>query len=84
MATILPFKGWRTYNEERNRIRLTVNQWIRENKEADGYIEFDGALQDTSDTYALSAPYASADKLHPSTEGAQKMAQSIPSELFLG
>ena len=84
LATILPFKGWRTYNEERNRIRLTVNQWIRENKEADGYIEFDGALQDTSDTYALSAPYASADKLHPSTEGAQKMAQSIPSELFLG
>ena len=82
LATILPFKGWRTYNEERNNIRLAVNHWIRENNEADGFIEFDGALQDAADPKALAAPYASGDKLHPSLEGAQKMAQTIPAELF--
>lgn len=80
-ATILPFKGWRTYNEERNAIRLAVNQWIRENQEADGFVDFENALKDTEDTNALAAAYASPDHLHPSTEGAKKMAQTIPQEL---
>ncbi len=83
LATILPFKGWRTYDEARNRIRMEVNKWIRENNEADGFIDFEGALQDINDPYALAAPYASGDMLHPSTEGAQKMAQTIPTKLFL-
>ncbi len=82
LATILPFKGWRTFNDERNQIRLTVNTWIRENKEADGFIDFDAALKSADDPNALTDLYASADKLHPSTEGAQKMAQTIPEQLF--
>ena len=82
LATILPFKGWRTFNDERNQIRLTVNTWIRENKEADGFIDFDAALKSADDPNALTDLYASADKLHPSTEGAQKMAQTIPEHLF--
>ena len=83
LATILPFKGWRTYDETRNGIRLEVNQWIRNNTEADGFIDFENALLDINDPYALAAAYASGDKLHPSTEGAQKMAQTIPEHLFL-
>lgn len=83
LATILPFKGWRTFNEERNNIRMAVNQWIRENKEADGCVDFDAALKDADDPNALFAAYASADKLHPSTEGAQKMAETVPAPLFL-
>jgi lysophospholipase L1-like esterase len=82
LATILPFKGWRTFNDERNQIRLTVNTWIRENKEADGFIDFDAALKSADDPNALTDLYANADKLHPSTEGAQKMAQTIPEQLF--
>ena len=82
LATILPFKGWRTFNPERNQIRMDVNRWIRENKEADGFIDFDAALKSIDDPNALTDVYASPDKLHPSTEGAQKMAQTIPEKLF--
>lgn len=82
LATILPFKGWRTFNEERNTIRMTINQWIRTNKEADGFVDFDAALKNVNDPDALTPIYASGDKLHPSTEGAQKMAQTIPEHLF--
>jgi lysophospholipase L1-like esterase len=82
LATILPFKGWRTYDDARNQIRMTVNQWIRENNEADGFVDFEEALKDSSDQNALAAPYASADKLHPSTEGAQEMALTAFNKLF--
>ena len=82
LATILPFEGWRTYNTERNLIRMTVNNWIRNNQEADGFIDFDAALKDPEKPNALTSLYASGDKLHPSTEGAQKMAQTIPEQLF--
>jgi lysophospholipase L1-like esterase len=61
---------------------MDVNRWIRENKEADGFIDFDAALKSIDDPNALTDVYASPDKLHPSTEGAQKMAQTIPEELF--
>ena len=82
LATILPFKGWRTFSKERNDIRMEVNRWIRENKEADGFVDFDAALRSVEDPECLTDLYASADKLHPSTEGAKKMAQTIPEELF--
>ena len=82
LATILPFKGWRTYNDDRNAIRLAVNKWIRENDEADGYVDFAEAVKDPADTDAMDAAYASADHLHPATAGAQKMAQTIPEKLF--
>lgn len=83
LATILPFKGWRTFSTERNDIRMAVNRWIRENDEADGFIDFDAALQSRDDTDALTDLYASPDHLHPSMDGAKKMAQTIPEELFL-
>jgi hypothetical protein len=59
-----------------------VNQWIRENNEADGFVDFEEALKDSSDQNALAAPFASADKLHPSTEGAQEMALTAFNKLF--
>lgn len=82
LATILPFKGWRTYAEERNQLRLAVNEWIRTNDEADGFIDFDSAVRQTSDMNALIPEYDSGDHLHPSTDGAKTMAGFIPVELF--
>ena len=82
IATILPFKGWRTYAEERNQLRLAVNEWIRTNNEADGCIDFDSAVRQINDPDALKNEYDSGDHLHPSTEGAKTMANFIPLELF--
>ncbi len=83
LATILPFKGWRTYTDERNVIRLTVNEWIRTNKEADGFIDFDAALKDTADPDKMANGNATPDCVHPSIEGAKKLARAVPEELFL-
>lgn len=83
LATILPFEGWRTYSPERETIRIAVNTWIRGNSEADGFIDFDAALRDPEHPTAIKAPYFSPDHLHPSYDGAQEMANTVPESLFL-
>lgn len=83
LATILPFEGWRTYNEEKNRIRLAVNEWIRTSGEADGVIDFEKALMDPMNNNRLEQLFDSGDHLHPSAAGAQAMADLVISEKIL-
>lgn len=82
MSPILPFKGWRTYNDEKNAIRLVVNDWIKNSADIDGVIPFDTAVQDKDDPLAMLAVYDSGDHLHPSGDGAQAMADSISEEII--
>jgi len=81
-ATITPFNGWSSYEDTRDQIRAEVNAWIRSNTIADGFIDFDKAVQNSEDTTKLKAEYDSGDHLHPSLEGGKAIAQCIP-ENFL-
>lgn len=79
-ATVLPFFGWRTYNDEKNAIREKVNNWIRNNNESDGYIEFADKIADVNNNLCLMGRFDSGDHLHPSFEGGKFLASVIPLE----
>lgn len=82
LSPILPFEGWRTYSEEKDQIRQKVNYWIYREAPIEGVLPFELALLDPEDPYAMQAQYDSGDHLHPSGEGAQAMADSIPEEFI--
>ena len=82
LAPILPFEGWRTYNEEKEAIRQKVNYWIYREAPVEGVLPFELALLDPENPLALHKEYDSGDHLHPSGDGAQAMADSIPEEFI--
>ena len=82
-ATIMPFSGWRTYDEMRNLIRVDVNKWIMSNTEADGYIDFAKAVSDPENPVALLDKFDSNDHLHPSLAGGKKLAETVPAEFLV-
>lgn len=82
LGTILPFKGavyWSDYGEN---VRTAVNAWIRDNKEADGHVDFDKALADPADRARLAPRFNSGDSLHPNDAGHFAMAHAVNLELL--
>lgn len=82
MGTILPIKGWRSYQDFREPIRQGVNEWIRTTDKIDGYVDFDLYMKNPQDELTMIADYDSGDHLHPSIQGAQKMADLVFEKLF--
>lgn len=72
LATITPFKGNGYYNYFSEAARLTVNDWIRANKDVDGVIDFDALVRDPANPSALIPEY-SDDWLHLSPAGYEAM-----------
>lgn len=81
-GTLLPIKGWRTYTEERNRIRNEFNEWLRNCKNFDGCVDFDKAVRDESDADSFAEGFDSGDHLHPSAKAYKAMAAAVPEELL--
>ncbi|MBO4212990.1 MAG: hypothetical protein J5894_02640 [Clostridia bacterium] len=82
IATILPCKKLSTLSGDRPAIRRAVNEWIINNKDADGYIDFSAAVASKEDPEAIELIYDRGDTLHPSFEGAEQLANSIPEEFL--
>ena len=82
LATLLPFKNWRTYDENRNSIRNEFNDWIRTQNVSDGFIDFDKAVRDKSDPAAFEPACNRGDNLHASVEGYRRMAQAVDMSIF--
>lgn len=76
-ATMLPFKGWRVWDETLEATRVAVNTWIRTSGEFDAVIDFDRVTRDPADPQRLLAVYDSGDHLHPGDAGYQAMANAI-------
>ncbi|WP_198670138.1 SGNH/GDSL hydrolase family protein [Dyella sp. C9] len=66
----------------RESLRLAVNQWMRNTREADGVVDFDAALRDPAHPGSLRASYDSGDHIHPSDAGYAAMAQAVPLSLL--
>lgn len=81
-GTLLPIRGWRTYTEDRDRVRREVNDWLRSSPLFDGCIDFDRALRSGADPSAFAPEYDSGDHLHPSEEGYKAMAACVPDALL--
>ncbi len=76
-GTLLPIKGWRTYEPFREEVRDGFNEWLRHNTAFDGIVDFDHALMDENDTAAFKKEYDSGDHLHPSKLGYETMALEV-------
>lgn len=77
LCTIMPIEGWRTYADFRNEIRCLINDWIRTQSEADGFIDLDKALGNPQNPNALLPEYDKGDHLHPSDTGSRAIAEAV-------
>jgi lysophospholipase L1-like esterase len=76
-GTITPYDGNRYFSSIGEEIRQIVNRWIKTNRIADGFIDFDRAVRDPNHPTTLLAAYDSGDHLHPNDLGYQAMANVV-------
>ena len=81
-GTLLPIYGWRTYNEERDRLRVAFNEWLRTSEIFDGCVDFDKVLCDPDHPLCFAPGFDSGDHLHPSEKAYNAMAGAVPAELL--
>lgn len=81
-ATILPYENCKYASAEGEKMRQTVNEWIRSSGDFDAVVDFDRTMRDPAHPARLLPAYDSGDHLHPNTDGLRAMANSIPLSLF--
>ncbi|MFI4936066.1 MAG: SGNH/GDSL hydrolase family protein [Caulobacterales bacterium] len=70
------------YSDAAEMKREAVNNWIRTNKDAQGYIDFEAALRDPKTPNRMLPIYDSADHLDPNDAGYQAMSDAVQMRLF--
>ena len=81
-ATLTPYVGAGYSSSQGEAVRKAFNDWIRTNKDLDGFIDFDKATRDAANPDVFSAVADSGDHLHPADAGYKLMADSIDLSLF--
>jgi lysophospholipase L1-like esterase len=76
-ATLVPFKGWRVWDETLEATRQAANDFIRDGHEFDAVIDFDKATRDPADPLRMLPAYDSGDHLHPNDAGYRAMANAV-------
>ncbi|MDI7776445.1 SGNH/GDSL hydrolase family protein [Asticcacaulis sp. EMRT-3] len=80
-ATLTPFKNTTIknyYTDDKEAIRVAVNNWIRTQKVFDGVTDFDKAVEDPAHPGQMLPVFDSGDHLHPGAAGEAAMAAAIP------
>jgi lysophospholipase L1-like esterase len=71
------------YSPEREQVRETVNEWIRNSGAFDGVVDFDAALRDPNNPHEMSdAFHDPGEELHPNAAGYRAMADAVPLRLL--
>jgi lysophospholipase L1-like esterase len=81
-ATLLPFEGAHYYSAEKDKIRTTLNQWIRTSNRFDGVVDFDAAMRSPDSPGKLKPQFDAGDHLHPNFAGYRAMAEAVNLKLF--
>lgn len=83
-VTLTPFRGALAgtpldnyYDAEKDRLRMQVNAWMRQEKIFDELVDADVLLQDNNDPSKLESRYDSGDHLHPGPAGNEVLAKAI-------
>lgn len=74
LGTLLPIKGWRTYELFREEMKNEFNEWIRNCNCIKGCIDFDLAVRDPAHPACFAEGFDSGDHLHPSNAAYKAMA----------
>ena len=77
LGTLLPYKGSALFDATDEAVRQGYNGWVRTQVVADGTVDFDAALRDPADPFAISPQLASFDHLHPNDAGYGAMAAAV-------
>jgi lysophospholipase L1-like esterase len=90
-ATLTPFEDtfhghplYGYYDEQKEKKRQAVNEWIRHSGAFDGVIDFDAVTRDPTNPKHILPAYDSGDHLHPQDTGYKAMADSIDLGLLKG
>ncbi|QLG60922.1 SGNH/GDSL hydrolase family protein [Halorarum salinum] len=81
-GTLTPFRGASYYTAGGERVRRTVNEFVRTGGAFDGVVDFDEAIRDPDDPRRLRPAYDSGDHLHPNDDGYRAMAEAVDLDLF--
>jgi lysophospholipase L1-like esterase len=81
-ATLTPFRASHYYDEGGERMRQSVNAWIRTKHVFDAVLDFDAVMRDASDPSSVAADLHHGDHLHPNDAGYSRMADSIDLKTF--
>jgi lysophospholipase L1-like esterase len=76
-ATLTPFQGWTTFNQQEEQTWAAVNHWILTSHAYDGVIDFDKVVRDPADPLRYLPAYDSGDHLHPNDAGYMAMGAAI-------
>ena len=67
---------------DRETRRLALNEWIRNGKGFDRYVDFEKAVEDPAQPGTMKAEYDSGDHLHPNDAGYKAMGEAVDLSLF--
>ncbi len=82
VSEILPFKGAKYASDDKDKVRLAVNEWLRAPGSVDGIVDFKGAVSDPADPSQLNPKLERGDHLHPNDDGERAMGNAIDLRLF--
>lgn len=75
LATITPMRGSGYYSADHEEGRRIVNSWIRTQKVADGFLDFDALMRDPKSPTAMRRGLCLRDHLHPNAAGYKEMGR---------
>lgn len=80
-ATLTPFGGYKTWDENRNEIHKKVIEWIMTNTEADGFVDFNKVARDDKEPSKYKLGFSN-DCIHPTEKGAIELAKEVKKEIL--
>jgi len=84
-ATMMPFEGVPFpgfYSPEKEKLRVTVNEWIRTSKAFDGVIDLDAIMRDPAHPSKYLPDLHTANNFAPNEAGEHKIADALDPKMF--
>jgi lysophospholipase L1-like esterase len=81
-ATLTPYESCKYASPAGEKMRQTINDWIRTAKDLDGVADFDKTIRDPAHPTRFLPAYDSGDHLHPNSAGLKAMGDEVDLTLF--
>lgn len=82
VCTLMPWEGWATWTEDRDKVRLAVNDYLRSSPDIDTLVDLDALMRDPDEPDHLKRKYDSGDHVHPNDAGYLAIANAMPLDVL--